>query len=159
MGYKGLCWIKSLVSRVAFSGSVHESFSFSCFAQRTVLYGIQGFVSIKKYCFWGGFYQGGSWEPLVVHKVSRPVQSLPLVFLFCTADRSLWCIRVCVVWKFCFSGSFSDGAGVSHLVLHREPFFLLAIGLRFLFRLENCGHDVWLTIHPTPVEMSWLRRI
>jgi hypothetical protein len=55
MGYKGLCQIKSLASRVAFSGSVHESFSFSCFAQRTVLYGIQGFVSIKKYCFWGGF--------------------------------------------------------------------------------------------------------
>ena len=60
MGYKDLCQIKSLASRVAFSGSVHESFSFFCFVQRTVLHGIQGFVLNKNSRFSGGFYQGGS---------------------------------------------------------------------------------------------------
>ena len=44
-------------------------------------------------------------------------------------------------------------AGVSHLVLHREPFFFLTRGLRLLLKLKNRGHDASLTIHPNPVEM------
>ena len=54
MTYKDLCQIKTLAFRVAFTGSVHEilslseksqgrfnrSLPFSCFALRTVLYGI-----------------------------------------------------------------------------------------------------------------------
>jgi hypothetical protein len=54
MAYKGLCRIKSLDFRVAFTGSVHEilsffnksqgrfnrSLPFSCFVLRTVLYGM-----------------------------------------------------------------------------------------------------------------------
>ena len=86
-------------------------------------------------------------------KNPKAVSIVPAVFLFCTADRSTWCIRVCVEGKVFFSGLSSDGAGVGHLVLHREPFFLLTNGLRFLFRLKNSGHDAPLTIHPKPLKL------
>jgi len=125
----------------------------SCFAQRTVLYGIQGFVSNKNSCFSADLYRVGSGESFVFHQISRPFQSLPAIFSFCTADFSLWSIRTCVEWKVLFWGLLPDGAGVIQLVLHREPFFLLAQGLRFLFRLENCGHDASLAIHLMLLEL------
>ena len=63
MVYKDLCQIKTLAFRVAFTGSVHENLSlftksqgrfnrslpFSCFVLRTVLHGIQGFVSNESF--------------------------------------------------------------------------------------------------------------
>ena len=44
-------------------------------------------------------------------------------------------------------------ACVTHLVLHREPFFFLAIGLRYLYRLKKRGYDASLTMHFKPVEI------
>ena len=38
-------------------------------------------------------------------------------------------------------------AGVSDLVLHREPFFLLTIGLRSLYRLKNRRPGASLTLN------------
>ena len=44
-------------------------------------------------------------------------------------------------------------AGVRQLVLHREPFFFLTRGLRFLYSLKISGYDAYLTIHPKIVRM------
>jgi len=162
-------------------------------------------VSNKNSRFWGGFYRVGSWESFVVHKISRPLQSLPPVFLFCIANYSTCGIRVCVEWELFLFGWHWPGrfmrvfrfpqnlksvsiapsrfvvlhselfylwykglcrmkslvfrncslirAGVGHLVLHREPFFILTKGLRFQFRLKNIGHDAPLTIHPKPLKL------
>ncbi len=129
-------------------GSLSHFRPLSCFALRTDLFEVQGFVSNQKPGFSGGIYRVGSWESFVVQQISRPFESLPPVFLFCTADFSSWCIRTCVEWKVLLLGLLSYGAGVSQLVLHREPFFCLASGLRFLCRLKNCGHDACLTIYP-----------
>ena len=45
------------------------------------------------------------------------------------------------------------GAGVSDLVLHREPFFLLTIGLRSLYRLKNRWPGALLTLHPKTIDI------
>jgi hypothetical protein len=47
-------------------------------------------------------------------------------------------------------------ASVSQLVLHREPFFFLVKGLRFLKRLKTNGHDASLTIQLKPRFVIWM---
>jgi hypothetical protein len=48
------------------------------------------------------------------------------------------------------------GASVSQLVLHRELFFFLVKGLRFLKRLKTNGHDASLTIQLKPRFVIWM---
>lgn len=48
------------------------------------------------------------------------------------------------------------GASVGQLVLHREPFSLLVISLRFLKRLKNNRHDASLMIQLKPRFVIWM---